>query len=424
MLSLRPLVLLAALPTLSFAQTVHLVPHQAALQPFIDQAAPGDVLIFEAPFKWISPINLTKGLTFVNVQLLSGPSSFVIHDLPADQAVVFRDCHFGFNTDDELGDAVVRIEDCAGPVFFERCLLSEYTDVESQLEVLRIERSDAVHLSDTTVQGCRAPFSTLGSFPAVVVLDSDLWLHASELVGGSGWGEVGTGGSSAPFAQTVGGSTALLAEDSRVVAVGSSFRGGDGEPTNVVLEPAPGGFSTFCFGPFPGLPGVTATGDTELILYNSTSVAGDYGTELCSPDSSALPPLPDVLLEGTSALVSEDSGFGLAFEPGTLSPGTSALITVEGEPGELVLLAFSTGVHAPLEAGFGPFGSWLTMPVQAVVSLGVLDAGGSTSLALASQQNPASVPIGIYAQAFGVLGGASGELELRSFPVATATLMP
>lgn len=364
------------------------------VQPAIDAAGDGDVvLVREGRYNGFAVE--AKGLSIVGdgaVVIESGQSeapnqpAIAIHlrDSGPEQLVVVRGLDVG---DGVRVEAALLVEDCAGPVWIEDCVLGNQSDVDPR-GVAAVSDSPQVLIDDCVLGGEPLALETARS--GVAARMSSVFVYDSELVAVDG-----------PFAYATG---AAWGWHSELFVAGSALAGADGV---VIVE--------YCI-PSPGGAGVNLLGSTVYSVDNSISAGqggcmteadchvdycSDDGAVYVSPDDSPL-----VELEGTSMSLSADA-ITVAGRPLTL--------TLEGAaPGALAVLLATA--HPVYSAAPDISSAFLALTSSTVaLPLGVADGSGFAQAVLtAPSPGPGALAATVVGQAVtlalpGVVRASSGS---------------
>ncbi|MEM7305293.1 MAG: hypothetical protein AAF682_01420 [Planctomycetota bacterium] len=392
------------------------------IQPAIDAAMPGDVLLIEPGL--YSEFVLNKSLR------LYGQPGATVQGLSTAAAPVTVT---GIAADEHAMIAGLSIGPSAVSCLFASCPSAEIvgnagTIVLQELDAVgvRLDQNALVVMTATRSEG----FGSAGPGYGVSVATTELWLVGCELEGG---------GASSTFYDTTASGPGLIAEDAAVYVAESTVRGGDGGtivgscfggPTFVGLSGSPGieagggsfvkvvsgpgqtitggsgGFtSSGC--PGAGAPGVRLTGTAQLLAVDSIAIAGglDYGSAV---------PKPPVEVNDAAASVQTALTYPLLSAPTSTSPGATVALNASGNPGaSLVLFAALSPSSLLLIPGVD--GATLLDPSQAVAFGAVpLSVMGSASFPLALPAVPTLV--GLLAVFQGVeLGGPQTALTNPAF---------
>lgn len=303
------------------------------LQPALDAAGPGDVLLLRpgdyhpAPAFPPAPHRLVgKGLSIVadgSVRV----HGLRIEDLPAGQDVLVRGI--------DLGDANLQVVDCAGVVWLEDIVSQGQNFVAVQSPV-RIEDSAAVHLNR-----CELYAGQSLTFPPVALRasHSNVSVYDSVLHGADGYGDIQTG------------SDGVLVVGGFLFASGTDITGG----------------SSGCAG-----DGLEIAGGGSVVALDSSVGAG-------TPFDCETPPLQGLGVRVVEGTFTETAGSArtLAIESPAVSAGP-ADFHYQGEPGDLVLLAFAPAMGSTYLPGVGTLQTGLA--VSTLANLGNADANGAIEL--------------------------------------------
>lgn len=413
-------------------QAVHEILSGEQIQPAVDAAAPGDILIFQVPFQYIASeangtLVISKGLTLVGTRFECRPEdSVVVRDLPLGQTVIFREMDFrGFNGGLGAGEPFLRVENCQGIVSLEGC---DFEAGSVPKTPLRIENSPAVLLSNCALQGHDGEEASTTVGPptsGLVAFDSSVWISDSTIDGGDGGAtdyQPGTGQSISIWQ----GQPALFLRDCDLFASSSAFTGGVGKAGFSISNMAPPPFEVItCYSGAAGGAAIAATsgtGPTVAVLENVQAAAGAQGPDTCTPDVQ-LPlgtPFTGFDQPGSKVQTSPFSA-SLALSPDSLPPSTSTTISVSAQPGAVALIAFAASAAQPI-ALFAGAHLWLAAPVAPVISLGPTDATGMATLAVQTSAIQGAGTLWLQAAAIEVLPGGPPSIRLTA-PVS-GTLFP
>lgn len=313
----------------------------AALQPAIDAAASGDVIVvrsgaygnFVIDGKSLA-IVADEGATASLFGSQSDPQFVLVRNLAADQTVVLRG--LDVVSQQVFFDTVgVRIADNAGTVWLEDVDVEMFNPFSTGFDVvhaLRVERSDSVVLVGGTLRGHRAS-------EALSIEDSEVYVYGGSYTGGPGTSE------SPGTVQFDGGHGARL-DGGTLFASGASFRGGAGADA-VIL---------FCDLPSAGGSGVAVVDGTLRDL--DLQLRG-------GPGGSGLPCGIPNGPKGATVQVVGGARTPIAGSARSLTASSPVYVgetltqTFAGAPGEVVysLAAFVTApaVFVPEYAGAGVF---------------------------------------------------------------------
>lgn len=334
-----------------------------SLQVAVDTAQQGDTILvrggnyghFILGDKSLS-ITADTGAT-VNVQSSFGSTRLL--DLAANHFVTIAGLKFRSQTDTEPG---LLIEDCAGSIWLQGCLMSGQNTAPSLLvdpptEGLRVMSSDSVVLSDCTLFGGAG----LGGARALRATDSELHLYGTSCTGGSGQCD-------GKFIPTCGGGgTAVVLDGGLFTAQSSTLTGGVPAPGNEVCIP----FCLCNISPISGAALGLGDGSPQVFLYDSTLSVG--------------PPHPPCgLANGSATQVvtgSIDASAGSPLVVSTSSPqrvGNAASLDFAGAPGDVVVALLAI---FPLDVWLPKWhGPWLVGGNFQIFALGVVPGSGLLSL--------------------------------------------
>ena len=295
---------------------------------------------------------------------------FLIQNLGADQSVLWSD----FDVTPPSGGTFGALDvlSNAGPVWIDGVTFDAFIG-HIIPHMIQVNASGPVVFLDCSTFGGTFPGGA--SSPGLRSTSSDVYLHDSNITGGNGYG--GLGG---PFP----GGTGVLLSDGRLFSMGSVIQGGQG---------------TGVGSPF-GCTGVSGAGGTGLLLTGSNPVADLYDTDLLGGLAGAL--------SGTGTCTEGPAGSPLATEAGTVTQLDVAAknftivspvrefepvsVTISGDPGDLVWVAFSTSpTLQPFPGIIGP----LFVGSPLIFSVGALGITGELAFA-----GPAFVPPGAEGQMY------------------------
>ena len=306
------------------------------LQTAIDSAADGDVLLLKDSYHSFD--RLTKSLT-IEAEMpgtIVGISGFPFgsitqHVGPLGQAseVVFRNIAFVSDSD----ETAIRVEDSAGSVLFEKCSFDALAGLGDACVVVD---SRSVTFMDCELEAggawniCFINSPRIGLFvdrSTVFVYDTDVRGSG----GGSGIWDPGFG----IFLQPGDGGDGAVIRDSELFSFGSTFTGGrGGRGAGPLSSCGPGA---------DGGDGLVLLGSTSAFALDSSYAAGSGGSASGSgcPDGRdgaplVAPPGSLTTLVGTSRSLSVDS---------PVAEGTVATLTFQGEPGDEVVLYYTTSLR-------------------------------------------------------------------------------
>lgn len=357
-MKIAPLLVVACLSVASRAhadvRTVGPAGQYPDLQSAIDAANDGDVLLVAPGAGGTFTVD-GKSLVIAgdgNGTVKGSFGTFAIRNLGSAQSVVLRN----FEQTPSIGfgpTPTCRIEQCAGSVFVEDCVLVDGDPT------LLVHASSAVELARCTVRGFEfTPVTSTSSGAAVEAVDAALHVQSSTLQGADGKDGVNFS-VQAPHPGEPG---LRVSGTSLVTAVGAVLIGGDGGD----------GAWAHIGGCING-----EVGGAAIELHDASTAyvrdcalqagAGGAGTSACLPGSSGLPIDGPV---GSWTLSSATSYRMTSTSP--LREGQTGMLDITGGASALFFL-FASPAPAPLfSAGFG--GTWV--PSLPLVSLGALPLPG------------------------------------------------
>ena len=325
------------------------------IQPAIDAASPGDRVLVRGTFTY-QGFTLSKGLDLEATQGAT-VNGVAIRLVPLGQWARVA------------GLQVINlgVERCAGPV-----LLASLTVSSSYGQVASIVTCQCVLVLDCVMTGgADSALGRVGGSPGLRVLNAQVTLQRTRLVGGAGL----SASMLALLSSTPGGAGLSITGGSVLVAT-STCTGGTGGNGNGFLSPSPGG------------PGITMGAADLLVSAASALAGGAYGQPSAGTPGLALagdpayPAAARITAEctRTGAVASATAVPMLPYfqSPGAAQLGGPATITLNAAAGSVALAWFATTHdHVPMS---GVEGALLLAPP--VIGLFPLTVGSSGSLPL------------------------------------------
>jgi hypothetical protein len=324
-------------------------------------AGEGDLIVVQDGYIDISPVVIDgKSLGIVAegsaVQTLfalhPAPASIEIRNLAPSQSVTIRGIEFRTMDPDPRDGAYV--QNCAGAVVFEECLLQPRNGFG-----LNVQSSASVTVRDCTLSGGLGLFVNAG----LRVKDSRVQLYESSVLGGDGSDAVQFFPLPFPDPNGDGGDGAWILGTSQVFASGVTFAGGNG-----------GKVMSFCFlGGDAGHGLVLGNGSDApvLRLRDCTFTAGTATPGGCGNPAGAAGS-PQLVLSGSQVPLA-----GVSRDLELTSPasvGDNVTLSFDGEPGDAALLLVSLDVAPGLDVKLGTSVLHLALPLT-IVTLGALPGG-------------------------------------------------
>lgn len=315
----------------------------ATLPAAVAAAGDGDVLLVRDGF-YSNLALMGKALTLVAEPLgQSGEHQIAgvrITDLPAGKTVTLRGFRLVRNPFDFTSESAVHLENNAGTVVLEDCLVTPENSPTSG--TLRAIDSAAVFVTRSQVIGNNGvtPFIVppLPPRSAILASGSNLYVHRSTLVGGTAApglfpSEFSPGGPGQD------GAPAVHLTDGRLLVAGGTVTGGKGGNN------ASNG--TDCIGAGDGGPAIAMLGThPRLVLLADTSLVGGLPGNAAGPCSSGA---PGPQLDQQAGFVTQvpDVSHGVQLSS-LVQEGNDATFTLDGEPGSIVKLLLSVDVASGL----------------------------------------------------------------------------
>jgi len=382
------------------------------IQPAVNAAADGDTVLVQAGTYGAIVIDgkeLTvqgDGEVIVIELTVFGAGGLRINNTAPDQSVVVRGIQFQHTS--TTGFATTQVRDCAGPVLLEECstafaLLPGPPEGPGCL----ISNSSSVTLARCDIFG--AGNESLQNSHALIVEDSDAFVHDSTLTGGYGTDDTGL-----PFNPAFDGAPAVLMNGGRLFVSGSVLRGGTGGGCASISGCA-------CIPYGNGGAGVRLQSGAPVVRIVDSVVEGGVG----GSGGAECPPRTwgttgaDTVIESGQLLDLPGTARSLALSS-PITTGVDVLSeTMTGEPGDFAVLFFS--VHLSEAVEFLAWNGYLHAYQNFILSpKGALPAGGTLVSRVAI--NPLGLAEAtVYVQ--GVYVNAGGQAFLTG-PSATTLMDP
>ena len=325
--------LVLALAAAAPAQTLHTVGAGgdfATPQAAVDAAAPGDVVLLLQSFT--TNVVIDKGLVLAGtghtlMKPASGPGKLEpalrITGVPAGQSVLVTGISaLSFSSG---GEAVVLVEDCAGPVWIQDMFVDAYG-----IQALLARNAQSLVLSDAALQTnlvAALPDGTPLSGPGAELSGGTrAWFHGGHMFGSHGTLQLP--GEPVPSAAADGG-TGLLVEDAQARVFGAQISGGGSGSLS----------SGGCFFAGDGGDGVVTLdapgGDAPAVLLRQCTVLGGApGFPTCGS-----PSLPGAAFDVVPGSLTISGATPRRLDVTSLvEPGQSVGLGFDGAPGDVVLL--------------------------------------------------------------------------------------
>ena len=356
------------------------------IQAAVDAAANGDTILVRADTSGVVEI-AGKSLVLQGegapvlwnnwFDIVGEGAAVRVRDLGPGQSVAWRGIALrgspGIAT--SISAPLLEVRDCQGAV------LVEDVSFEGNGRPVFIESCSSVTLVGTTTEpfpsaGPGSQAGPGGGLPGIRAISSTLFLHDCVVRGSDGFDTLSIGlGVVGP----ADGGSAISLKDTDLVAVGSQFLAGDGGSSTSPSNCYPGG---------NGGKGLVVVNGSTARLLDSVAMAGVGGAGSCGladgNDGSAS------VVNGGSQL---DVVAGDARKYQTNSPATeqgTLDLTFTGQPGDLVLLAFSGAFEPGLF--IAPLGVALhVQPPFALQALGTIPANGSLGIPFSLPSLPPGV---------------------------------
>lgn len=380
----RSLVALSLVPLAAHADVLTVGAGQsfADLQPAVDAAAEGDVLLVSGG-SYSAPVIAHKGLAITadagGSVVVTGTTSILA--TPAGSAVVLQGLQLlgPIVFTDTAAARGLLVEGCAGAVRVERCTVRGGRSARGSGGAARVTACGDVAFVGCTLDVLAAPpvappfLIPSPAEPGLYAAGSSVALHGCAATGGSGHGgfELGLTPNGEP------GAPGALLVDSLVFASGCTATGGQGGRGLASAFGFPGGNGG------AGGAGVTVVGSTTLAHLSTvfTGGAGGLGGQgsFTGPAGFNGSPGPAVASQGGALVPLAGSARGMTV-PSPFREDETVTATFTGTPGEVVALVFNTQAVFAYDAAIS--GALLVLIEPNMVQvLGVVPGSGSLDVA-------------------------------------------
>ena len=309
--------------------------------------------------------------------------TITVTGLAAQQSVLLAGFESGPGSE---GGAALAVSGCAGPVVADGMRLASPFFLNITKEMVSVEDSDAVVLNRCEIEAGLF-FGPSGA--GIGAVDSSVHLYDSAVVGGGHY----------PPGHVAAGGAGVDLDGGALFSLGSTIEGGQG--------------TDLSDGPF-GCEGVSGNGGAGIILTGADPVADLYDTQLLGgppgevgtkgPCTQGLPGAPSIVWAGVVNDVPWAATHFSVTSP--VRDGDPVGVSLAGQPGDLVWVAFSTSnTLAPFPGIVGPL--WVGAP--AVFPAGALGAAGQLAFDVPTFLSPGAEGLVYASQALFVdtLGNAT-----------------